>query len=164
MERHQKFAESLWRTRQSVKPCIFFISFYPCNMFFKLYIWFVPACSCARVSIMQRAEEKVLGLVLAIRLWGHRSSCFCSCPTYCRPIGESYFQPTLLFISTCHLTTRVLGLQMCAFTSGCLCRSQKLNSGCQNCTTSVFAYRAISWSFFFKILFCVCYILALEGY
>lgn len=77
MERHQKFAESLWRTKQSVKPCIFFISFYPFNMFFKLYICFVPACSCACRSIMQRAEEKVLGLILAIRLWGHTSSCFC---------------------------------------------------------------------------------------
>lgn len=88
MERHQTFAESLWQTRQSVKPCVFFISFYPLNMFFKLYICFVPACSCA--------EEKVPGLIPAIRLWGQGSSCFCPCPTYCRPIGESYFQPALL--------------------------------------------------------------------
>lgn len=163
MERHQKFAESPWRTRQSVKPCIFFILFYPFNMFFKLYICFVPACSCAHRSIMQRAEGKVLGLILAIRLWGHGSSCFCPCPTYCRPIGESFFQATLLSLP-------LISPQEC-WDYRCVPSRLDVYVDPQNWTQVARIALLMFLStepfpdpFSLKILFCVCYILVLEGY
>lgn len=163
MERHQKFAESLWRTRQSVKPCIFFISFYPLNMFFKLYICFVPACSCACRSLKQRAEEKVLGLILAIRLWGHASSCFCLCPTYCRPTEESDFQPTLLSLP-------LISPQEC-WDYRCVPSRLDVDVDPKNWTQVIRTALLVSLPtepfpdpFSLKILFCVCCILVLEGY
>lgn len=107
---------NLWSSVYSSSP--FILSTWFLNYLFILrqgvHVHAIASC-----SIVQRAEEKFLELILVFHLVGAGLLRCQHCATRSGPIGQRE-TPANLSISTLHLSTRVLGLQMCASTSGCL--------------------------------------------